>query len=100
MITFNEIVIDPVAKQVCVNSKPLELTRKEFDLLLYFITNKNRVLTKESIAEHLWGDHTDMADNFDFIYTHIKNLRKKIEAEGGLNYLKTVYGLGYKYTER
>ena len=74
------------------------LTQKEQELLLYFISNKNRVLTKESIAEHLWGDHMDMADSFDFIYTHIKNLRRKISQKGGQNYLQTVYGIGYKFT--
>lgn len=100
LLRFYEISIDPVGKVVAVNNREIDLTKKEFDLLLYFITNKNRVLTKEDIAEHLWGDHADMVDNFDFIYTHIKNLRKKIEAEGGMNYLKTIYGVGYKYCDR
>jgi len=82
-----------------VQKKIAELTKKEYQLLLYFIANQNRVLTKESIAEHLWGDHIDMADNFDFIYSHIKNLRKKIVDLGGNDYLKTIYGLGYKFGE-
>lgn len=99
-VTFNEIEMDLAGKKVVVNGNTLDLTKKEFDLLLYFVANKNRVLTREGIAGHLWGDHTDMADNFDFIYTHIKNLRKKIEAEGGKNYLKTIYGIGYKYTDQ
>jgi DNA-binding response OmpR family regulator len=99
-LNFFEISIDLIGKTVNVNEHHLDLTKKEYDLLLYFITNKNRVLTKEGIAEHLWGDHADMADNFDFIYTHIKNLRKKIEAEGGQNYLKTIYGVGYKYSDQ
>ena len=98
-IAFREISIDPAAKQAAVNSNPLDLTKKEYDLLLYFITNKNQVLTKEAIAEHLWGDHIDMADNFDFVYTHIKNLRKKMVKEGGNDYVKTVYGVGYKFTD-
>lgn len=75
----------------------MELTKKEYALLLYFINNKNRVLTKESIAEHLWGDDIDFIENYDFIYTHIKNLRKKILLSGGEDYLKTVHGIGYKY---
>ena len=99
-ITFNEIVINPAAMQVKVNGNEIILTKKEYHLILYFVVNKNRVLTKEAIAEHLWGDNIDLADNYDFIYTHIKNLRKKIEAEGGNDYLKTVYGLGYKYAEQ
>jgi DNA-binding response OmpR family regulator len=57
------------------------------------------VVTKESIAEHLWGDHMDMADSFDFIYSHLKNLRKKIQEKGGQDYIKTVYGVGYKFAK-
>lgn len=96
-ITFNEIRIHPEAKSVLVKNKPVVLTKKEFDLLLFFISNKNRVITKESIAEHLWGDDMDMADSYDFIYSHIKNLRKKIVEAGAEDYIQTVYGAGYKF---
>lgn len=98
-IQFNEISVDTESKSVSVNDHILPLTRKEYDLLLFFLVNKNRVLTKEAIAEHLWGDHIDSADNFDFIYTHINNLRKKIVTKGGTDYIKTVYGMGYKFTD-
>ncbi|RPD94615.1 DNA-binding response regulator [Aureibaculum marinum] len=98
-IVFNEIRVDPSSKEVTVHGKPIELTKKEYNLLLYFITNKNKVLTKESIAEHLWGDDIEMADSYDFIYTHMGNLRKKINKLGGNNYLQTMYGLGYKFTD-
>ena len=98
-IEFNEIRVDPSSKEVTVHGKPLEITKKEYNLLLYFITNKNKVLTKESIAEHLWGDDIEMADSYDFIYTHMGNLRKKINKLGGNNYLQTMYGLGYKFTD-
>jgi DNA-binding response OmpR family regulator len=98
-IVFEEIEIDPVAKIAMVNSAPLDLTKKEYFLLLYFITNKNRVLTKEAIAEHLLGDNIDMVDNFDFIYTHMRNLRKKLKKSGANDYLQTIYGLGYKFGE-
>lgn len=98
-IEFNEIRVDPSSKEVTVHGKLIELTKKEFNLLLYFITNKNKVLTKESIAEHLWGDDIEMADSYDFIYTHMGNLRKKINKLGGNNYLQTMYGLGYKFTD-
>jgi len=98
-IEFNEIRVDPSSKEVMVHGKPVELTKKEYNLLLYFITNKNKVLTKESIAEHLWGDDIEMADSYDFIYTHMGNLRKKINKLGGNNYLQTMYGLGYKFTD-
>lgn len=99
-IQFNELTVDIESKSASVNTNTLSLTRKEYDLLLFFLVNKNRVLTKEVIAEHLWGDHIDAADNFDFIYTHINNLRKKIVKEGGTDYIKTIYGMGYKFTEQ
>lgn len=96
-ISFNEIRIDTEGKQTFVNDQPIQLTKKEYDLLLYFITNKNRVLSKEAIAEHLWGDHIDAVDNFDFIYVHMNNLRKKL-TKVAANYIKTMYGSGYKFT--
>ncbi len=77
-----------------------KLTKKEFDMLLYFIINKNRVLTKEAIAEHLWDDNIDLADNFDFIYTHLDNMRRKIKSKGGADYINTIYGMSYKFTDQ
>lgn len=100
LVLFNEITIDTESKTATVNQQSLTLTRKEYDLLLFFMVNKNRLLTKEAIAEHLWGDNIDLADNFDFIYTHINNLRKKIVGNGGTDYIKTVYGMGYKFTDQ
>jgi DNA-binding response OmpR family regulator len=86
-------------KSVKVNNRPVDLTRKEYDLLLYFISNKNKVISKGAIAEHLWGDNMDMADNYDFIYTHIKNLRKKLIQNGAKDYVRSVYGMGYKFSD-
>ncbi|NOX86418.1 MAG: response regulator transcription factor [Chlorobi bacterium] len=97
-IVFSEIKLLPERREVYVNDKKLTLTRKEYDLLLFFISNPGRILTKEAIAEHLWGDYIDMADHFDFIYTHLNNLRRKIKQAGGNNYVQTVYGVGYKWT--
>ena len=97
-IIFNDISILPEKMEVTVNNHSIVLTKKEYELLIFFISNKDRVLTKESIAEHLWGDEMDMADSFDFIYTHIKNLRKKIMEQGGEDYIRTIYGMGYKFT--
>ncbi|NVK66282.1 MAG: response regulator transcription factor [Flavobacteriales bacterium] len=99
VIKFNEIVINLEQRQAYVSASPISLTNKEFSLLLFLVNNKNRVLTKDSIAEHLWGDSVEYLENYDFIYTHIKNLRKKILAEGGQDYLKTVHGIGYKYCD-
>jgi len=98
-IVFNEISVDTDAVAAFVNNNPIILTKKEYELLLYFIVNKNRMLTKEAIATHLWDDAIDLVDNFDFIYTHIRNLRKKITDLNGQDYLKTIYGMGYKFTD-
>jgi len=97
-IEFNEINIDTKSRTVYINTKAISLTRKEYDLLIFFISNKGRVLSKEIIVEHLWGDDSDLLDNFDFIYVHINNLRKKLTAEGA-KYIKTAYGSGYKFIE-
>ena len=98
IMEFNEIKIDTKSRTVYIDGKPIALTRKEYDLLVFFISNKGRVLSKEIIAEHLWGDDSDLLDNFDFIYVHINNLRKKLTAEGA-KYIKTAYGSGYKFIE-
>jgi DNA-binding response OmpR family regulator len=97
-IVFAEISIQTAERQVFVLKNSIDLTRKEYDLLLFFLTNINRVLTRETIAEHLWGDDADQMDSFDFIYSHIKNLRKKLSDQGACDYLKAVYGVGYKFS--
>ncbi len=95
-IIFRELVVWHDQPQVEVNGAPVLLTRKEYDLLLYLLANPNRVLTKEALVEHLWGDEADSVDSFDFIYTHVKNLRKKLQDKGADDYIQTVYGLGYR----
>lgn len=99
LTTFNEISIDHTAQTVKINSKPVMLTHKEFDLLVYFITNKNRVLSQLAIVEHLWQDEIELVDSYTFLYTHIRNLRRKIQDAGCSNYLKSVYGIGYKWED-
>jgi DNA-binding response OmpR family regulator len=96
-IELKELKIDLLAKAILVHDNPVLLTKKEFDLLLYFIGNKNRVISKAALAEHLSGDFADMLDNHDFVYAHIKNLKKKLTDAGCSPYLKTVYGTGYKW---
>lgn len=97
VMQFDQLEIDTVAKEVSVKGEALPLTKKEYELLLYFVINKNRLLSQQSIAEHLWGDDYDMVDNFNFVYLHIKNLRKKLSGSTGQNYIQTVYGVGYKW---
>ena len=95
---FKEIEIDLLGKVVRVHGCEVEVTRKEYDLLVFLLANKNRVVSKNSIAEHLSGDDAELFDKFDFIYSHMKNLKKKLAEMGSEDYIKTVYGLGYKFT--
>ena len=97
-IRLDDILIDIQAHSVVVKGRSLDLTRKEYQLLLYFAYNKGRVVSKNAIAEHLWGDDTGGAGNFDFIYTHIKNLRRRLAEAGAGDYIQSVYGMGYKLT--
>lgn len=96
-ITHDDLTVDMLSKTVTVGSKIVSLTKKEFDLLLLFLGNKNKVISKNALAEHLSGDIADMFDNHDFVYAHVKNLKKKLTEAGCENYLKTIYGTGYKW---
>lgn len=97
IIQQNELSIDILAKSVTVKGEPIALTKKEFDLLMYFIINKNRVISKGALAEHMSGEAATMFDNYDFVYAHIKNLKRKLSDAGCESYLKTMYGSGYKW---
>ncbi|MDZ4747557.1 MAG: response regulator transcription factor [Saprospiraceae bacterium] len=97
-LVFNEIKIIPDQMVVEVHHTPVILTRKEYELLLFFITNQNRVMLKEVLAEHLSGDQAEFFNSFDFIYSHIKNLRKKLLDQGCADYIQSIYGVGYKFT--
>ena len=96
-IALDDLTLDLSDRTLKSKGEIVPLTRKEYDLLLYFLSNKNRVVTKEAIVEHLWGDEIDMADSYDFIYSHIKNLRKKLMQAGCPDYIKAVYGIGYRF---
>ncbi|HVZ55989.1 MAG TPA: response regulator transcription factor [Chitinophagaceae bacterium] len=97
LLRYNELSIDTQGRTVSVQGRLVELTRKEYQLLLYFAYNKGRVVSKNAIAEHLWGDDMGGSANYDFIYTHIKNLRKKLLEAGSQDYIQSVYGMGYKF---
>ncbi|MCH7657881.1 MAG: response regulator transcription factor [Bacteroidetes bacterium] len=97
VIKIDEMLVDTLKRQVTVKDENVDLTKSEYDLLLYFLSNRNKVLTKVSIAEHLCGEYIDIYSSLDFVYTHIKNLRKKLLDKGCPDYIKTVYGVGYKF---
>ena len=96
-IVLNEITIFPEERMVKVKNEQVHLTAKEYDLLLFFVTNKNRVVSKNSIAEHLLGDDSDQMNNHDFVYVHLRNLRKKLMDKGCEDYVQTIYGIGYNF---
>ena len=97
-ICLGNIRILPDKYQVLINDREVELNRKEYDILLYFINRPGRLVNKNTLAESVWGDHIDQVDNFDFIYAQIKNLRKKLKDAGATAEIKAVYGFGYKMT--
>ncbi len=96
---IGNVTIDYSTFAARIDDKPVELSRKEFDILAYFMLREGRLVDKQMLAEAVWGDYIDMADNFDFIYAHMKNLRKKLKSAGANVEIKNVYGLGYKLVE-
>lgn len=96
IITMGNVRLLPDSFQVWINDEQLELSRKEYDILHYFMNRPNRMVNKNTLAESVWGDHIDQVDNFDFIYAQIKNLRKKLKEKSATLELKSVYGFGYK----
>lgn len=90
------VAVDPETFRVEVEGTPLDLGRKEYDILVYFMNRQGKLVEKQVLAEAVWGDNIDQADNFDFIYAQIKNLRKRLKEAGADIEIKTVYGFGYK----
>ena len=98
-IVCNNLKIDAEQRMLWVNEKEVELNRKEFDVLFYLVTNKNRLVNKSALAEHVWGDHIDEANSFDFIYSQIKNLRRKLKDHEAEAEIQAIYGIGYKLVQ-
>ncbi len=98
IIKLNNMELDFNGRALSVDGETIHLNRKEFDILAFFVVNKNRLIYKSALAEHVWGDHMDNADNFDFIYSQIKNLRKKLKDHGANLEIQAIYGVGYKLT--
>jgi len=98
ILSFGVISVHPEDHTCFVGEKQVELTRKELDLLLFLMSNRNRVVTKESIADYLWGEYGGGYGSYDFVYTHLKNLRRKLQDAGCPDYVQNIYGLGYKFS--
>lgn len=99
-IEIANIVLDIKERTFTVNNQNIQLNRKEFDIINYFLINKTRLVTKSALAEHVWGDNSDNADNFDFVYSQIKNLRKKLQLADAEIEIESIYGIGYKLVEK
>lgn len=99
IVTLKNLSVDFDNRQVSINGQPIELNRKEFDILTYFMANRNRLVSKTALAEHVWGDQIDEADSYEFIYSQIKNLRKKLKTYGSEVEIQAVYGIGYKLSD-
>lgn len=100
IIETGNVTLDLNDREFFVNGERFALNRKEFDLLSYFLFNKNRLITKNALAEHVWGDNTDQSDNLDFVYYQIKNLRKKLQSSNAGVEIQSIYGIGYKLVEQ
>lgn len=99
VLEFKNVRVDIDKHKVYIDQQLLNLTKKEYDLLLHLLANKNRVISKNSLVQHLWGEYSDTTDSFDFIFSHIKNLKKKIKNANGLVDIKSIYGVGYQLVE-
>ncbi len=98
-LNFENLEIDPIEKKVIANGQALILTKKEYEILVHLASNPTHLITKEALADAIWGDKAEMASSFDFVYSQIKNLKKKLHEAGLANYIKVVYGMGYKFKD-
>lgn len=99
-IRKGNVSLNTDSRRVTVNGQPVELLKKEYDILFYFIQHPDHLVDKAVLAEAVWGDHIDQADNFHFVYAQVKNLRRKLSDAGASIEIKAVYGFGYKLTEK
>jgi DNA-binding response OmpR family regulator len=96
VLELGNLQLNLLSRTVTCSRQPVALTKNEYDLLAYLLNNKNRVVSKQAIAEHIYGDQADNMPSFDFVYSHIKNLKRKLKDRGCEELIQTVYGLGYK----
>jgi DNA-binding response OmpR family regulator len=97
-ITLDGLVLNLDNRSIRAAGREIELTKKEYEMILYFVANRNKVITKEAIVQYLWGEQMENFSNYDFIYTHIKNVRRKLMEAGCPDYIQVVYGMGYKFS--
>lgn len=98
-LRFGNLTLDPDARRVEADGREVALLKKEFDILMYFMQRPNHMVDKVALAEAVWGDHADQADNFHFVYAQIKNLRQKLAEAGSSASIRSVYGFGYRFTD-
>ena len=96
---LKNLSVDFDKRELLVDGRAVALNRKEFDILTFFVANKNRLVSKTALAEHVWGDRIDEADSYEFIYSQIKNLRRKLKDHGSEVEIQAIYGIGYKLTD-
>lgn len=99
VLSAGNVTLDLDKREVSVGNNPWPLNRKEFDILEYLLLNQDRLVQKTALAEHVWGDYMDEADDFEFLYSQVKNLRRKIKEAGATLQIRAVYGIGYRLTE-
>ena len=99
LLVSGNVEVDMQSKTVSVEGADISLTKTEYELLVFLICNRNKVVSKAAIAEHLVGEMADIMNNFNVVFTHIKNLKKKREAAGCRDRIRTLYGIGYKWIE-
>lgn len=99
-IEFGDLIIDLLSKTAKVNNRLIDLTPTEYELLLFLVNNKNRVVSKNAIAMHIFGDEAEWLVQYDTIYAHIKNLKKKLAQSSCKDYIQSRYGMGYKMEVR
>lgn len=95
-ICFKNVRLFPEDRKLLVGEQEVALNRKEYDLLYYFLIRPEKLIPKTTLAEAVWGDDADQADSLDFIYSQIKNLRKKLKENSAAIDFQAVYGVGYK----
>lgn len=93
------VTLEPETGRVTVAGREVQLLKKEFDILEYFMQRPGHIVDKAVLAEAVWGDHMDQADDFQFVYAQVKNLRRKLDAAGADIEIKSIYGFGYKLVD-